>query len=80
MVVRVAAVQHFEAHEVVVDADTDRIPVGVDGEALMLEVPVRCTIRPGALRVVVPREGRQMYRPTARLELRTVLREAAGLR
>jgi diacylglycerol kinase family enzyme len=42
--------------EVVVDADTPQIPVGVDGEALVLEVPVRCTIRPAALRVRVPRD------------------------
>jgi diacylglycerol kinase family enzyme len=42
--------------EVVVDADAAQIPVGVDGEALLLEVPVRCTIRPAALRVRVPRD------------------------
>src|SRR5829696_409026 len=42
--------------EVVVDADASQIPVGVDGEALVLETPVRCTVRPAALRVRVPRE------------------------
>jgi diacylglycerol kinase family enzyme len=42
--------------EVVVDADAAQIPVGVDGEALVLEVPVRCTLRPAALRVRVPRD------------------------
>ena len=42
--------------EVTVDADTAQIPVGVDGEALSLEVPVRCMIRPAALRVRVPRD------------------------
>jgi diacylglycerol kinase family enzyme len=42
--------------EVVVDADTAQIPVGVDGEALLLDTPVRCTIRPAALRVRVPRD------------------------
>ena len=31
--------------EVVIDADTAQIPVGVDGEALLLDTPVRCTIR-----------------------------------
>jgi diacylglycerol kinase family enzyme len=41
--------------EVVVDADASQIPVGVDGEALVLDTPVRCTIRPAALRVRVPR-------------------------
>ncbi len=40
---------------VTVDADTAEIPVGVDGEALTMPTPVRCTIRPGVLRVRVPR-------------------------
>ncbi len=39
------------AVEVVVDADVPEIPVGVDGEALLLPTPVRCTIEPAALRV-----------------------------
>jgi diacylglycerol kinase family enzyme len=42
--------------EVVIDADAAQIPVGVDGEALQLDTPVRCVIQPGALRVRVPRE------------------------
>src|SRR5512133_336469 len=42
--------------EVVIDADTSQIPVGVDGEALVLDTPVRCTVRPAALRVRVPRD------------------------
>jgi diacylglycerol kinase family enzyme len=42
--------------EVVVDADASQVPVGVDGEALVLDTPVRCTLRPGALRVRVPRD------------------------
>jgi diacylglycerol kinase family enzyme len=44
------------APEVVVDADASQIPVGVDGEALLLDTPVRCTVRPLALRVRVPRD------------------------
>ena len=31
-----------------------RIPVGIDGETVMMPTPVRCTIQPRALRVVVP--------------------------
>jgi diacylglycerol kinase family enzyme len=42
--------------EVVVDADAAQIPVGVDGEALVLDAPVRCVLRPAALRVRVPRD------------------------
>jgi diacylglycerol kinase family enzyme len=42
--------------EVVVDADTAQVPVGVDGEALVLDTPVRCVVQPAALRVRVPRD------------------------
>jgi diacylglycerol kinase family enzyme len=41
--------------EIEVTADAERIPVGIDGEAVSLPTPVRCTIRPRALRVWVPR-------------------------
>ncbi len=44
------------AKEVTVTSDTPQIPVGVDGEALSMPVPVVCTIRPGALHVRVPRD------------------------
>src|SRR6516162_614937 len=43
------------AGEVVVDADAPQIPVGIDGETVMMPTPVRCTIQPRALRVRVPR-------------------------
>lgn len=49
------ALQTLVAHEVVVDADVPEIPVGIDGEAVLLPTPVRCTIQPMALRVRVPR-------------------------
>ena len=41
--------------EIAVSADTPQIPVGIDGEAVVLPTPVRCAVRPGALRVWVPR-------------------------
>jgi diacylglycerol kinase family enzyme len=44
-----------------IDADVDEIPVGVDGESLMIRTPVHCVVVPGALRVRVPRN-----RPGAR--------------
>ncbi|HEY7260657.1 MAG TPA: diacylglycerol kinase family protein [Trebonia sp.] len=44
------------AGEVVVDADVPQIPVGIDGETVMLPTPVQCAIRPRALRVRVPRD------------------------
>ena len=48
---------------VVVTASSERIPVGIDGEAVLLPVPVRCAIRPGALRVLVPRDRPGVPRP-----------------
>jgi diacylglycerol kinase family enzyme len=52
---RLRGITMMTTTEVVVDADADQIPVGVDGEALLLDTPVRCTVLPGALRVRVPR-------------------------
>ena len=50
--------------EVVIEADTAQIPVGVDGEALQLDTPVRCTVQPAALRVRVPRDRPGVPDPT----------------
>ena len=50
--------------EVVIDADAAQIPVGVDGEALVLDTPVRCVVQPGALRVRVPRDRPGVPDPT----------------
>jgi diacylglycerol kinase family enzyme len=50
--------------EVVIDADTAQIPVGVDGEALVLDTPVRCVVQPAALRVRVPRDRPGVPDPT----------------
>jgi diacylglycerol kinase family enzyme len=43
------------AREVIIDADRPQIPVGIDGESILMPTPVHCTIRPLALRVQVPR-------------------------
>jgi diacylglycerol kinase family enzyme len=45
-----------EAPEVVVTADVAEVPVGIDGETVRLSTPVRCTVRPAALRVLLPRD------------------------
>jgi diacylglycerol kinase family enzyme len=45
----------LRAGEVVVEADAPEIPVGIDGETVMMPTPVICTIRPKVLRVRVPR-------------------------
>jgi diacylglycerol kinase family enzyme len=51
-----AGLSVLTAKEIEVTADARQIPVGIDGEAVSLPVPVRCAIRPGALRVWVPRD------------------------
>ena len=56
------------AGEVTVDADAPEIPVGIDGETVMLPTPVRCAIQPRALRVVVPRQRPGVPAPKAALE------------
>ena len=56
------------AEQVTVDADTPQIPVGIDGETVMLPTPVRCTIQPRALRVVVPKERPGVPPPKPALE------------
>ncbi len=56
------------ADEVVVRADVPEIPVGIDGETVMVPTPVRCAIRPGALRVVVPRQRPGVPPPKPPLE------------
>ncbi|MFL4946668.1 diacylglycerol/lipid kinase family protein [Streptomyces sp. MMS24-I31] len=50
------AVTRLTVTEVVVEAGTDTIPAGVDGESVLLPAPVVCRIAPGALRVRVPRQ------------------------
>jgi diacylglycerol kinase family enzyme len=67
------------ADEVVVEADVPEIPVGIDGETIMMPAPVRCAIRPRALRVVVPRERPGV--PAAKPPLEwPQLRQLAGFR
>ena len=53
---RSRSVTVLTAREVVIDADQPQIPVGIDGESVLMPTPVRCTIRPLSLRVLVPRD------------------------
>ena len=62
------------AASVTVTADADEIPVGVDGESIVVRTPVGCTTRPGALRVRVPRHrpGRSQSPPLDRDNVRAL--------
>jgi len=60
--------------QIKVTADAPHIPVGIDGESVLMPTPVTCTVSPRALRVWVPRDrpGVQAPKPPkdwARLRL-----------
>ncbi|MFJ6940650.1 diacylglycerol/lipid kinase family protein [Streptomyces sp. NPDC101132] len=50
-----AGLHSLTSARIVVESDAARIPVAVDGEALTVSTPVVCSVRPGVLRVRVPR-------------------------
>ena len=51
-----------------VTADVPEVPVGIDGETVRLSTPVRCTVRPRALRVRLPRQRPGIRPPRGRLQ------------
>ena len=64
------------AREVIIDADQPQIPVGIDGESVLMPTPVRCTIRPLALRVQVPRGRPGVPEPRPTLDWALLRRQA----
>jgi hypothetical protein len=72
-------VMALSADEVVVDAEEPEIPVGIDGETVMMPTPVRCVIRPRALRVRVPRDRPGVRPPKPRIDW-AALRALASVR
>jgi diacylglycerol kinase family enzyme len=70
-------VTRFTAEEVVVDADVAEIPVGIDGETVTRATPVRCAIRPQALRVRVPRDRPRTRPPKPAIDWPTLRRLAS---
>jgi diacylglycerol kinase family enzyme len=67
------------ADEVVVDADVPEIPVGIDGETIMMPTPVHCAIQPRALRVRVPKDRPGVRPPKPALDWHK-LRQLASFR
>ena len=59
-------------------SSTGSVAVGIDGEAVELPTPVVCTIRPGWLRVRVPRSRPGVVAPTPPLDWRRVVDLAFG--
>ena len=64
--------------EVIIDSDAATIPVGIDGEAVTVDTPVHCTIRPWALRVRLPRDRPGVAELRAKLDWHTLWRLAFG--
>ena len=75
-----AGLRALTARTVVVTSDSDRIPVGIDGEAVWLPVPVHCAIRPRALRVRVPRDRPGVPPPKPAISLPRLRRLASWQR
>ncbi|MFG2791940.1 diacylglycerol/lipid kinase family protein [Streptomyces sp. NPDC048419] len=75
---RASGITTLTSRRVVVEADEEVIPVALDGEALTLPTPVVCTVRPGALRVRVPkhRPGAPYVAPS--VDWRRIVRLAFG--
>jgi len=51
-----AGLELLTTKQITITADEPQIPVGVDGESVLMPTPVTCTVSPGALRVWVPRD------------------------
>jgi diacylglycerol kinase family enzyme len=73
---RAGGLRVLSAQEVTVTADAPALPVGIDGEAVTLPVPVRCAVRPGTLRVWVPRDRPGVPAPKPELDWARLLRLA----
>ena len=66
-------------NQAIVDSDGPEIPVGIDGETVLMPTPVRCAIRPGVLRVLVPKDRPGVRPPRAALDWAR-LRQLASFR
>ena len=76
---RAAELKVLTTKKIEITADATRIPVGVDGEAVLMSVPVTCAIWAHALRVWVPRDRPGIPAPKPALNW-TRLRHLAGVR
>ncbi|MFD5767748.1 diacylglycerol/lipid kinase family protein [Streptomyces sp. NPDC127049] len=68
----------LSAQRVEVTSEEAEIPVAVDGEALRMPTPVVCTLRPLALRVLVPRDRPGVVLPTPPVRWRRIFDLAFG--
>jgi diacylglycerol kinase family enzyme len=73
-----AGLTALTAEQITVTADGPQIPVGVDGESILMSTPVTCTVSPGALRVWVPRDRPGVPAPKPQVNWARLRRLAAG--
>jgi len=69
----------LESREITIDAPTEEIPVGIDGETVLMPTPVRCSIEPKALKVVLPKDRPGSPAARSAFGWRKLARLAAGL-
>ncbi|HME66039.1 MAG TPA: diacylglycerol kinase family protein [Streptosporangiaceae bacterium] len=72
-----AGLSVLNAEKVEITADAPQIPIGIDGEAVLMPTPVECAIRPAALRVRVPRSRPGVPRPKSPMNWARLRRLAA---
>lgn len=72
-----AGLNVLNAEKVEITADAPQVPIGIDGEAVLMPTPVECTIRPAALRVRVPRSRPGVPRPKSPMNWARLRRLAA---
>ena len=64
--------------DVVIDASSPTLPVGIDGEAVIVPTPVHCSVRPRALRVLLPRNRPGVPPPRPRIDWTRLWHIAVG--
>jgi diacylglycerol kinase family enzyme len=74
------SVKSMSGREVIIEAAAPEIPLGIDGEAVMIATPVHCTIRPRALRVRLPRHRPGVPPPRAKIDWKRLWQLATGSR
>jgi diacylglycerol kinase family enzyme len=78
--IRAAGVSVLTTKQIEITADAPQIPVGVDGESILMSTPVTCTVSPGALRVWVPRDRPGIPAPKPQVNWARLRRLAGGRR
>jgi diacylglycerol kinase family enzyme len=72
------ALRHWMSEHLEMGVLGERVRAGVDGEPITLEAPLRFSVEPGALRVLLPEglpEDRRVQRPVAGLHAARTLRQ-----